>query len=173
MKTAVKILAGFVACCVLGIVSTHASNPAPDTQKDSPEAEFQMARMKYRTFGGGGSHGYFQPWWAIDYPLAEEHFFPALRRNTNIQVADEERHLEITDDRVFEYPFLFMGIGVRTAWKRRACESTANAVGSYWLMICTANTIGQYLRPRSGACSRIGRSSIFQKAIRSCMSSLI
>src|SRR5438128_8405559 len=108
MKTAVKILAGFVACCVLGIVSTRASNPAPDTQKDSPEAEFQMARMKYRTFGGGGSHGYFQPWWAIDYPLAEEHFFPALRRSTNIQVADEERHLELSDDRIFEYPFLFL-----------------------------------------------------------------
>jgi len=123
VKTAAKILAAFVGCCVLGIVSTHASNPSADSQKDTPEAEFQMARMKYRTFGGGGSHGYFQPWWAIDYPLAEEHFFPALRRSTNIQVADEERHLEITDDQVFEYPFLFMQQPGRGNWSPNAIEA--------------------------------------------------
>ena len=62
-----------------------------------PEAEFHFARMIYRTFGGGGSHGYFQPWWAIDYPLAEEHFLPALRRFTNMSVADDSRHLDVTE----------------------------------------------------------------------------
>jgi hypothetical protein len=72
--------------------------------------------MKYRTFGGGGSHGIFQPWWAIDYPYAEEHFFPALRRSTNIQVADEERHLELMDDRIFEYPFMLMQQPGRGQW---------------------------------------------------------
>ena len=67
-----------------------------------------MARVKYRTFGGGGSHGIFQPWWAIDYPYAEEHFFAALRRVTNITVSDDEPHLELTDARIFQYPFLFL-----------------------------------------------------------------
>jgi hypothetical protein len=98
----------FILCIVAAIASTRAKAESPDMQGNGPEAEFQMARVKYRTFGGGGSHGYFQPWWAIDYPLAEEHFFPALRRTTNVQVADEERHLELSDDRIFEYPFLFL-----------------------------------------------------------------
>src|SRR2546423_14654868 len=108
MKRTLKCAAAFGVFLLSGIASTHAGSRIRDTQKDGPEAEFQMARVKYRTFGGGGSHGYYQPWWAIDYPLAEEHFFPALRRTTNIQVADEERHLELSDDRIFEYPFLFL-----------------------------------------------------------------
>ena len=92
-----------IVCLAAAIASIHASTPSRDTHGDGPQAEFQMARVKYRTFGGGGSHGYFQPWWAIDYPLAEEHFFAALRRTTNIQIADEERHLELSDDQIFEY----------------------------------------------------------------------
>jgi hypothetical protein len=42
--------------------------------------------------------------WAIDYPEAEEHFLPALRRITNLSVADDSIHLEITDDRIFDPP---------------------------------------------------------------------
>src|SRR5437588_4452043 len=108
VKARLKTLCLLIVCIASAIANTHASSRSRDTQGDGPEAEFQMARVKYRTFGGGGSHGYYQPWWAIDYPLAEEHFFPALRRSTNIQVADEERHLELSDDRIFEYPFLFL-----------------------------------------------------------------
>jgi hypothetical protein len=84
-----------------------------------------MARVKYRTFGGGGSHGYYQPWWAIDYPLAEEHFFPALRRMTNLTVDDEEAHLELTDKRIFDYPFLFLQQPGRGNW-RPTSEEAAN-----------------------------------------------
>jgi hypothetical protein len=76
-----------------------------------------MARVKYKTFGGGGSHGLIQPWWAIDYPLAEEHFFAALRRVTNLTVADDEAHLELTDVRIFQYPFLFLQQPGRGNWR--------------------------------------------------------
>jgi uncharacterized protein DUF4159 len=119
-KTAATAL---IACLLAGIPSSHAGNPKSDTHDDSPEAEFQMARVKYRTFGGGGSHGYFQPWWAIDYPLAEEHFFPALRRLTNLSVSDEERHLELSDDRIFDYPFLFMQQPGRGNWRPTSQEA--------------------------------------------------
>src|SRR5215467_5557818 len=108
MKGLIKTGYLFLICIVMAIANTHASTRYLDKPDESPQAEFQMARVKYKTFGGGGSHGYYQPWWAIDYPLAEAHFFPALRRTTNIQVADEERHLELTDDRIYEYPFLFL-----------------------------------------------------------------
>jgi hypothetical protein len=116
MTITVKAAALFVFCFAAGIASTHAGTPRPDTQDGGPEAEFQLVRMKYRTFGGGGSHGLFQPWWAIDYPYAEEHFFPALRRSTMVQVADEERHLDLMDDRIFEYPFMFMQQPGRGEW---------------------------------------------------------
>ena len=121
MKTAATIAAGFIVCFVLSMARSHASSP--DSHKDGPEAEFQLLRMKYRTFGGGGSHGYFQPWWAIDYPLAEEHFFPALRRSTNIQVADEERQYDLMDERIFEYPFMLMQQPGRGEWTPTAKEA--------------------------------------------------
>jgi hypothetical protein len=115
MKFTLKTAALFLLCFAAGILSTHAGSAAVD-ESDGPQAEFQLARMKYRTFGGGGSHGLFQPWWAIDFPYAEEHFFPALRRSTNIQVADDEIHLDLMDDRIFEYPFMFMQQPGRGQW---------------------------------------------------------
>jgi hypothetical protein len=46
--------------------------------------------------------------WAVDYPQAEEHLFAALRRVTNIQIAEDSIHLELSDERIFRYPFLFL-----------------------------------------------------------------
>ncbi len=123
-KVTLKTAAGLMACLLVGIVS-HAGGRMNDSRTDSAGAEFHMARVKYRTFGGGGSHGYYQPWWAIDYPLAEEHFFPALRRMTNLTVDDEEAHLELTDKRIFDYPFLFLQQPGRGNW-RPTSEEAAN-----------------------------------------------
>ena len=75
---------------------------------DRPEAEFHLARMIYRTNRSAGSHGYSQPMWAVDYPLADAHFLPTLRRYTKIEVAEDSRHLELTDDRLFKFPFLWL-----------------------------------------------------------------
>jgi hypothetical protein len=91
--------------------------------KSPPEAEFHLARMIYPTSGGGGSHGFYEPWWAIDYPLAEEHFLPALRRMTTISVADDSRHLEVTNERIFQYPFLFMQQPGRGHWNPSSQEA--------------------------------------------------
>src|SRR5215472_13400451 len=105
-KTLLKTTAGLVASLFAVARSSHT---APhDDRKDLPGAEFHLARMIYKTVGGGGSHGYFQPWWAIDYPLADQHFLEALRRMTMLEVAEDSRHLELTDDRIFDYPFLWM-----------------------------------------------------------------
>src|SRR5437764_12524864 len=101
MRRHLKTSCLLIICALVSIANTHASIRNLDKQGDGPETEFQMARVKYRTFGGGGSHGYYQPWWAIDYTPAEEHFFSALRPTTNIQISDEARNLELTDDRIF------------------------------------------------------------------------
>jgi len=114
-KTLLKTTAGLVASLFAVARSSHT---APrDDRKDLPGAEFHLARMIYKTVGGGGSHGYFQPWWAIDYPLADQHFLEALRRMTMLEVAEDSRHLELTDDRIFDYPFLWMQQPGRGNWR--------------------------------------------------------
>jgi hypothetical protein len=95
----------FIVC---GNVNSQRDDSCSPNTGDSPEGEFHMARVIYPTRGGGGSHGCSQPWWAIDYPLAEGHFLPALRRLTTTSVADDSIALELTDDRIFKYPFLFL-----------------------------------------------------------------
>ena len=69
-----------------------------------PEAEFHMARMK---FSSGDGDRAWRPWWAIDYPDAEYHFTRGLRRLTTIDVADDSQHLQLTDENIFDYPWLF------------------------------------------------------------------
>src|SRR6266853_7043693 len=112
------VMAVLIFCCLsVGATSNQTGRLRAHIPTEGNDDEFRLARIMYPTVGGGGSHGYYQPWWAIDYPLAEEHFFPALRRSTNIQVADEERHLELSDDRIFQYPFLFLQQPAMGNWR--------------------------------------------------------
>jgi uncharacterized protein DUF4159 len=122
-KIVLGIAAGLILCLLTGIAGTQFAVRVRDTRAESPEAEFHIARVKYRTFGGAGSHGIIQPWWAIDYPFAEEHFLPALRRLTNVSVDDDEKHLELTDDRIFQYPFLFLQQPGQGNWRPTSEEA--------------------------------------------------
>ncbi len=88
-----------------------------DAASDGPEAEFHMARMIYQTSACGGSRGTCNPMWAVDYPEAEANFLPALRRMTTLSVSADSRHLEITDDRIFDYPWLFIQQVARGNWR--------------------------------------------------------
>jgi hypothetical protein len=97
--------AGLIACVAAGAARSQIT---PFGGGDGPEAEFHLARMVYSASGRAGSRGFRQPMWAIDYPYAEIHFLPALRRLTNLSVADDSRHIELDDDDIFEYPFLFV-----------------------------------------------------------------
>jgi len=107
-----RTLFAAAAALVAGIAASQSRIPeaalAAQAQ-DTPEAEFHMARMIYATRGGGGgSRGWRMPWWAIDYPEAEVNFLPALARFTRLSVAKDSRHLELTDERLFDYPWLFV-----------------------------------------------------------------
>ena len=76
-----------------------------------PEAEFHMARLIYGqsgTFGGGFRGGFGRGWWAIDYPDAEFHFTRGLRRLTRLEVANDSVHLRANDNRIFDFPWLFI-----------------------------------------------------------------
>lgn len=78
-------------------------------EKGPPEAEFHMGRLIYAlpTSNGWRRGGGGRPWWGIDYPEAEFHFLPGLRRLTRLDVAQDSRHILATDEQLFDYPFIF------------------------------------------------------------------
>src|SRR5439155_11517053 len=109
-----------IVCLLGGIALSETGRKSLDARDDSPGIEFHMARIKYKTSGGAGSHGIIQPWWAIDYPYAEEHFLAALSRVTQIDVFKDDpfsEHLELTDPRIFQYPFLFLQQPGQGRWR--------------------------------------------------------
>jgi len=106
------LLGSIAVLSVMGIVSIYAqalrgTPPQPDGH------EFYLARVAYPTSRSAGSRpGIYNPMWAVDYPFGEMHFQPALSRMTKISVADvtgdEQYFFELDDDRIFQYPFLWM-----------------------------------------------------------------
>jgi len=87
------------------------------------DVEFQPVRLIYRTSGGGGSRGYFNPWWAIDYPDAEQHFLPALNRFTKMSVSEDSRHVDAVNPELFEHPFLFIQQPGKGYWSPNEAEA--------------------------------------------------
>jgi Domain of unknown function (DUF4159) len=106
------ITTGAVACVLVAVATAALAQrwtPRLEDTVGPPEAEFQMVRVAYSTRGGcAGSRGWCNDWWAIDYPYAEQHFLPAVGRLTRIEVSEDSRQLEITNPRIFDYPWLFM-----------------------------------------------------------------
>jgi hypothetical protein len=110
------MLISWIPCLLCGLAFSQ--DEAQDNYKENiPEAEFHMARVIYATTGGGGSHGYFQPWWAIDYPLAEAHFLAALHRLTSVSTTTDSIHLALSDQRIFDHPFLFLQQPGKGRWR--------------------------------------------------------
>ena len=89
----------FVSLLLLVFSATALAEPAQD-----PEAEFHMGRLVYSSNQGQRA---WRPWWAIDYPEAEFHLTRGLSRLTSLDVADDSRHLRLTDEDIFDYPWLF------------------------------------------------------------------
>jgi hypothetical protein len=95
------------ACLLAGMASAQFRRQAVPNPVGRPEAEFHMARLAYNTRGCAGSHGFCNSWWAIDYPYAEIHFLPAVRRLTRIESSEDSAHVQLLDDSLYDYPWLF------------------------------------------------------------------
>ena len=119
------VMAVLIFCCLsVGATSNQSGRLRAHIPTEGNDDEFRLARIMYPTVGGGGSHGYYQPWWAIDYPLAEEHFLTALNRLTKVRAATDSWHLELTDDRIFEHPFLFLQQPGQGGWDPTPLEAS-------------------------------------------------
>jgi hypothetical protein len=93
-------------------------------QRDAPVApprdgEFHFLRVEYtdlpqyhRAWGWSSRDGVGTGWWLMDWPAADNHFSAGLQRLTHIDVGDP-RHLRLTDDRLFDYPWIY---ATQTGW---------------------------------------------------------
>lgn len=70
-----------------------------------PAAEFHFLRMEYVDLPTA-RRGFSRGWWRQDWPEADDHFTQGIRRLTRIDIG-EQRHLPLTDDRVYEYPWIY------------------------------------------------------------------
>jgi hypothetical protein len=118
MQRALKLLfaVSVFFCLPVGAASSQSGYFRAHIPKDKLNAEFQMARVMYPTTAYAGSHGIRQPMWAVDYPYADEHFLAALQRLTKIDSSDDTWHLELSDPRIFEHPFLFLQQPAAGGW---------------------------------------------------------
>ena len=72
------------------------------------EAEFHFARLAYATNNYAGSRNVRNPMWAVDWPLAEEHFVPAFTRYTRTETAPEGAAVTLDDDTIFQFPWVLI-----------------------------------------------------------------
>jgi hypothetical protein len=98
MAAALSIAIAFAAAGPLQIARTETHNPAAD-------AEFHFIRLEYANLSFA-RRGWGRPWWMQDWPAAETHFAQGIRRLTVIDVGDG-RHVPLTDDRIFDYPWAY------------------------------------------------------------------
>lgn len=119
------ILSRIVILLLLGVLQASAQTPCATGSADGPQAEFHMARLIYRD-SPEARRGYGM--WAIDYPAAEFHIIQGIRRLTRVDTADDSIHLSLSDDRIFDFPWLF-----------------AQQVGTWYLNDFEARRLREYL----------------------------
>jgi len=127
MKFSVKIIVIALAFVAL-LIPTLAQRPddfqnfrtrrRPQTAPQQEQAgnsvgEYTFVRVIYespmRGFGRRG-YGYGGGTWTTDYPEADNNFIVGLREwaGTNLKIAPRPEALEILDDRIFDYPILYV-----------------------------------------------------------------
>jgi hypothetical protein len=82
-----------------------------ESEIDPAGDEFTFVRIQYDNVHGFSEDGdYWGPrqTWAVDYPAADHNFLRGVRRLTNIHINKNPMVLRLDDDRIFEYPFLYM-----------------------------------------------------------------
>ena len=72
---------------------------------------FRFVRIRYGTAYGGSGRGRGRGWsapWKHDYPTAELNLYEALERTTKIKINGEPLILSLADQKIFEYPILYL-----------------------------------------------------------------
>jgi len=93
-----------------------------------PAHEFHPARL---VFDANIQHGWGpgRPWWRIDWPEAELHFLQGVNRYTVIDSSSDSVHIQLSDEALFDYPWLF----VQQAGRWNVSDNDARRLGEYLL----------------------------------------
>ncbi len=107
--------------CLAAMAQRGGIRPPRAPQGSIPvrNGEFHFLRVEYtdipqarRGYGYSSRDGMGSGWWMMDWPDAEMHFSTGLQRLTRIDVGDP-RHLRLTDDHIFDYPWIY---ATQTGW---------------------------------------------------------
>jgi Domain of unknown function (DUF4159) len=95
--------------CLLGlaaaVLAVAAAGDDLGGAPDWPTSEFHFVRMFYP--GNGYDRGWGRGSWTTDYPSAEYHFTKGVGRLTRVDIGEQARMLRLTDDTLFNYPWLY------------------------------------------------------------------
>jgi hypothetical protein len=106
VSTAGGLALAALACAgAFGAFQADGAGSLRTAQPLVPGAEFHFIRVEYLDLFTA-RRGWGRGWWRQDWPEAEIHFSQGVRRLTRIDTGDE-RHLPLTDDRIYDYPWLY------------------------------------------------------------------
>jgi len=118
---------GAAFALMLGVIAAALAQRTRVAREDDEEprpafpsrAEFHFIRVEYtdlpefhRGFGYASRRRTGDGWWIVDWPDADDHFTSGIQRLTRVDTGDP-RHLRLTDDRLFEYPWIY---ATQTGW---------------------------------------------------------
>jgi len=96
-------ISALTAALAIGI-AISASGDESGLYTNWPANEFSFARLLYSERGG---YGYGGGSWRVDYPEAEYHFTEGVSRLTRVDMGRNGVILQPSDDRFFDYPWLY------------------------------------------------------------------
>ncbi len=74
--------------------------------------DFTFVRIKYHSGGPNfrlrNPFGSRMPFWAVDYPFADENLMEILKKETALPIAEQAVALSLTDSEYFGYPFAYV-----------------------------------------------------------------
>ena len=161
--------ASLVAAALLAVLASGDDLGGAPTK---PTSEFHFVRMFYHdgALGRSPTGGFGDRSWTVDYPEAEYHFHLGVSRLTRVDIGQQARMLRVTDDAIFDYPWLYaVEVGrwhldddrgrapARVPRSRRFPDGRTTS---------TARSSGRASSSRCGASSRTGRSSRSPRATR-------
>jgi hypothetical protein len=85
-------------------------NGVPDWDVDPQFKKdvFTFVRVRYSSGYGGRGYGRRGGDWATDYPDSDLNFSFRLQQLTSLKVDPQPKIVELTDDELFDYPFIYM-----------------------------------------------------------------
>lgn len=86
-----------------GIANDRRGVPTWEIDRQFPHDLFTFVRVRYESNGYGRGGG-----WATDYPDSDLNFSLRLQQLTSLRVNPDPISLDLTDARLFDYPFLYL-----------------------------------------------------------------